>query len=41
MYEAIELHGISKGGWMGVKRFFRCHPWSKGGYDPVPKKLEK
>ena len=38
--EAIEVHGALKGGWLGVKRIFRCHPWGDSGYDPVPKKEE-
>jgi len=34
--EAIEKYGAAKGGWMALKRILRCHPFHKGGYDPVP-----
>ncbi|MFP4313130.1 MAG: membrane protein insertion efficiency factor YidD [Alphaproteobacteria bacterium] len=37
MIEALEKHGPLKGGWLGIKRVFRCHPYSKCPYDdPVP-----
>ncbi|MCB0519558.1 MAG: membrane protein insertion efficiency factor YidD [Lewinellaceae bacterium] len=39
--EAIEEWGVVKGLWLGAKRFLSCHPWSEGGYDPVPKKNGK
>ncbi|MEM7332908.1 MAG: membrane protein insertion efficiency factor YidD [Chloroflexota bacterium] len=35
-YEAIEKYGIFKGGWMATKRVCRCHPFTPGGFDPVP-----
>ena len=37
-YTAIEQFGVIHGGWMGLKRIGRCHPWNHGGFDPVPKK---
>ncbi len=33
---ALEKYGLFKGGWLGIKRIFSCHPWGKKGYDPVP-----
>jgi putative membrane protein insertion efficiency factor len=36
--EALKIHGIFKGSYLGVSRILRCHPWGKSGYDPVPEK---
>ena len=33
---AVEFHGAVQGSWLTVRRLLRCHPWSPGGYDPVP-----
>lgn len=34
--EALEKHGAAKGAWLALKRLLKCHPFHKGGYDPVP-----
>lgn len=34
--EALQKHGLFKGGGLSLKRIFSCHPWGGNGYDPVP-----
>lgn len=38
MFEAIQVHGVIKGIYLGTKRLLRCHPWGGSGFDPVPPK---
>ena len=33
--EALEKYGFIRGSIMTVKRLLKCHPFHKGGYDPV------
>lgn len=39
-YQAINRYGIICGIHLGLKRIIRCHPFSKGGKDPVPQNLK-
>jgi len=39
-YEAIQVHGAGKGGWLAVKRIGRCQPFHEGGLDPVPPRTD-
>ncbi len=34
--QAVQEHGPWRGSLLSLKRLLRCHPFVKGGYDPVP-----
>jgi len=35
--EAVDRYGVMRGSLMAIWRVLRCHPFAKGGYDPVAK----
>jgi putative component of membrane protein insertase Oxa1/YidC/SpoIIIJ protein YidD len=35
--EAVDRYGVLRGGLMAMWRVLRCHPFVRGGYDPVVK----
>jgi len=34
--EAVQQYGVLRGCWLAFRRLCRCHPFAKGGYDPLP-----
>lgn len=40
-YEAVSKHGAWRGGLLATKRLLRCHPFTHGGFDPVPEVIYK
>jgi hypothetical protein len=38
--EAVQKYGAFRGGLLAIWRIFRCNPFSRGGYDPVPSTIK-
>lgn len=34
-YQALNKYGLIQGGILSLKRILKCHPWQKGGFDPI------
>ena len=38
--DAVTEYGVLRGGWLAVRRLFRCGPWHSGGWDPIPERAD-
>tara|TARA_B100000073_G_scaffold323525_1_gene305678 strand:+ start:52 stop:291 length:240 start_codon:yes stop_codon:yes gene_type:complete len=38
--QSLKAHGLLKGLLLSLKRILSCHPWSRGGFDPVKKEIK-
>tara|TARA_B100000941_G_C28388236_1_gene491184 strand:+ start:441 stop:680 length:240 start_codon:yes stop_codon:yes gene_type:complete len=38
--EALKTFGFLKGLSLSLKRILSCHPWGKGGFDPIKKNIK-
>ena len=38
--EALNEFGLVKGIYLSLRRIISCHPWGKGGFDPIKKEMK-
>ena len=38
--DALKTFGFFRGLSLSIKRILSCHPWSKGGFDPIKKQMK-
>ena len=38
--EALQAHGLWRGGWLAMVRLAKCGPWHRGGWDPIPERRD-
>tara|TARA_E500000178_G_C16618703_1_gene572348 strand:+ start:316 stop:555 length:240 start_codon:yes stop_codon:yes gene_type:complete len=38
--DALKEFGLVKGIFLSIKRVLSCHPWGKGGFDPIKKEIK-
>ena len=38
--ESLKTFGFIKGSFLSLKRILSCHPWGKGGFDPIKKEIK-
>ena len=38
--DALKEFGFMKGTYLSIKRILSCHPWGKGGFDPIKKEIK-
>ena len=39
--ESLKAHGFFRGLFYSFKRILSCHPWGRGGFDPVKKGIKE
>ena len=37
--DALTAYGLIRGSWLATARLAKCGPWHRGGWDPIPERL--